>query len=173
MTVQRRIASPAIDAILAIALVFLASSCSQSTSSAKLPAPSAVASPTPSPSPPPGGPVPAQLLGNWFLGPVSYVAVNGYAAPCPSPPTGSNCFFKLTFTATTFRQSFTAVGGTQSAGHGNVVVNKSEIDFFNGDCDGVGRYTWTLTTGVLRFVLISDNCPRYALYTYTGWTRTA
>lgn len=58
MTTQRWNGSPAIAALLSIAVVFLASSCGQPTYSAKLPTPSAA------PSPPPGGPVPDQLLGD-------------------------------------------------------------------------------------------------------------
>jgi hypothetical protein len=50
---------------------------------------------------------------------------------------------------------------------GMVVVNGSEIDFFNADpCDiplpgGVGRYRWNLQAGVLHFTSISDDpCGR-------------
>ena len=131
--------------------------------------PAGLAPPThASPSWPPAGPVPAQLLGDWFLGPGAYqylrAAIRSGTPSCPSPPTAANCFVKLTFTATTFRESFTAIGGSQDVGVGNVVVNNSEIDFFNDPgCgnllpDNVGRYTWALTGGVLAFTLISDPC---------------
>jgi hypothetical protein len=97
-------------------------------------------------SPPPGGPVPAELLGAWFQS-------NNACA-----------LIQLTFTATTYK--LTRCGESSS---GDVVVNKTEIDFFNADVcgmalpDGVGRYTWTVTAGVLKFTpLISDPCPRGA-----------
>jgi hypothetical protein len=54
---------------------------------------------------------------------------------------------------------------------GDVVVNNTEIDFFSADVyglklpDGVGRYTWTLTGGLLNFVpLNQDPCPRSATW---------
>jgi hypothetical protein len=170
-------------ALLGAALVVMASSCGQSASSAKAPtasvASSAAATASLSPgSPPPGGPVPAQLLGNWYLPPAAYMAINGYDYPCPSPATAANCFFELTLTATTYSQVFSAIGGKQDAGQGDVVVNNHEIDFFNGVLcglalpDGVGRYTWTLIGGVLHLALISDPCPRQEAYIYQGWTRT-
>src|SRR5450759_1681684 len=83
------IGSPAIASLLAIAVVLLASSCSQSTSSAKLPTPSAA------PSPPPGGPVPDQLLGDWFMAMPPAVIEVRTGVPCPSPPTAEHCFFQL------------------------------------------------------------------------------
>jgi hypothetical protein len=180
MTAQRWFVSPAIAALLGIAIVFLASSCGQSTSSVKLPTPSAAPSPTPaaaaSPSPPPGGPVPAQLLGDWFLPPAAVESV-GY--PCPSPPTAANCFFQLTLTATTYLQIRLDGIVKQPDGKGDVVVNNNEIDFFNDafeGClylpDGVGRYTWTLTGGVLDFTLISDPCLRANVESLPGWSRT-
>jgi hypothetical protein len=58
------------------------------------------------------------------------------------------------------------------------VVNNDEIDFFNGVLcglklpDGVGRYTWRVTAGVLYFTLISDPCSRSTYYAYRGFTRT-
>jgi Fibronectin type III domain len=109
-------------------------------------APSKSVTPTP---PLAGGPVPAQLIGDWFLFlPAVVTAVGG--APCPSPPTHTNCFFQLTLTATTYIGAVTALGGSQPYGSGDVVVNHTEIDFFNGGgCglqlpDGVGRYKWAL-----------------------------
>jgi hypothetical protein len=170
MTTERRIGSPAIPAVLAAAFIILASSCGQSTSSAKVSTSSAAA------GPPPGGPVPAQLLGDWFLPPAAVEPVSG--VPCPSPATAVNCFFQLTLLATTYHQAFTASGGTQDAGEGDVVVNNSEIDFFNGVIcglklpDGVGRYTWAITDGILYLTLISDPCTRSEVYTKQGWSRT-
>jgi len=134
--------------------------------------------PTPAASPPPGGPVPAALQGNWFLPPAAYIALNGSATPCPSRPTAANCFFELTLMATTYQEAYSAKGGKQQAGQGDVVVDNNEIDFFNGVLcgrhlpDGVGRYRWTLTRGVLYLTLISDPCPRPGPLVYQGWSRT-
>jgi hypothetical protein len=170
MRTRRWITSPAMAAMLGMTIVFLASACGQSTASAKLPPPSAAA------SPPPGGPVPAQLLGDWFMPPAAVEPVSG--VPCPSPATVTNCFFQLTLMATTYHQAYTASGGKQAAGQGDVVVINHEIDFYNGVIcglklpDGVGRYTWTITAGVLYFTLISDPCTRWEVYTHQGWGRT-
>jgi hypothetical protein len=116
--------------------------------------------------------VPAQLLGDWyeFLPTSTFNAISSY--PCPPNPTAANCFFQVALTATTFHLSSTALGGTQSGGQGNVVVNHSEIDFFNGICDGVGRYKWSIAGGVLRFTLISDPCTRSEVLTDQSWSRT-
>lgn len=142
-------------ALICIAIVSLAASCGQSTSSVKLSTPSAA------PSPPPGGPVPAQLLGGWYLTPADINAVLGYSA-CPSPATVATCSVQIVFTATTY--SWPNNLGLESGG-GNVVVNKTEIDFLLAlpVCpNGVGRYTWTLTGDVLHFApLNQDPCqPR-------------
>jgi hypothetical protein len=134
--------------------------------------------PAPAASPPRGGPVPTALQGNWFLPPAAYIALNGSATPCPSPPTAANCFFELTLKATTYSEAYSAKGGRQEAGQGDVVVNNNEIDFFNGVLcgrhlpDGVGRYRWALTGGVLYLTLISDPCPRPGPLVYEGWSRT-
>jgi hypothetical protein len=162
--------SRAIAALLAVTFVLLASSCGQTTSATQLPRPAAA------PSPPPGGPVPAELLGDWFLPPAAVDAVSSNGT-CPSPPNVATCFFRLTFTATNYEQAFTAIGGTTDAGQGGVVVNNNEIDFFSGRIcaiplpGGVGRYTWRLTAGILYFTLISDPCTRSAIYTWGGWSR--
>jgi hypothetical protein len=161
-------------ALLGIALVFLASSCSQSTPSATL-TPSVVPSPTPTASPPPGGSVPSQLLGNWYLPGAALTRLSQGAITCPPNPTATNCFFQFTLAATTYQQSYVATGGKTASGQGDVVVNNDEIDFFNGVLcglklpDGVGRYTWRVTAGVLYFTLISDPCDRKTFY--TGWNR--
>jgi hypothetical protein len=134
--------------------------------------------PPPVASPPPGGPVPVGLQGNWFLPPATYMALNGSATPCPSPPSAANCFFELTLMSTTYREAYSAKGGRQEAGQGDVVVNNNEIDFFNGVLcgrqlpDGVGRYRWALTGGLLYLTLISDPCPRPGPLVYQGWSRT-
>ena len=158
MTARYGIGSPVI-ALLGIAFVFLATSCGQSTSSAKLPTPSVAPKPTPTASPPQGGPVPAQLLGGWYLTLADINAVLGYPA-CPSPATVATCSVQIVFTATTY--SWPNNLGLESGG-GNVVVNKTEIDFLLAlpVCPtGVGRYTWTLTGDVLHFTpLNQDPCP--------------
>jgi hypothetical protein len=113
------------------------------------------------PSAPPGGPVPAALIGDWFLPPAIVIAVEGKSA-CR--------LLKLTLTATTYRLTHdSACGGIASSGE--VVVNNTEIDFFNADVcglklpNGVGRYTWTLSNAVLHFVpLNQDPCPRGAAW---------
>lgn len=167
---SRRWPSPGIAALLGIAIALLGSSCGGTPAAANVPAPSAAA------GTPRGGPVPAQLLGDWFMPPAAVEPVSG--VPCPSPATVTNCFFQLTLMATTYHQAYTASGGEQAAGQGNVVVNHNEIDFFNGVIcglklpDGVGRYTWTITAGVLYFTLISDPCTRWEVYTRQGWSRT-
>jgi hypothetical protein len=163
----------------AAAFVFLATSCGQPTSAARQPTPSVVPNLTPAAavpgSPPPGGPVPAQLLGNWFMPPVADDAINGNGS-CPKPATTSNCFIELNLAATTYHLTVTDAGGKgQYAGSGNVVVNNNEIDFFNGAIcglqlpDGVGRYTWTLKGAILHFTLISDPCSRYEVLAYQGY----
>lgn len=188
MTAPRKVGAPAIAAMLGVVGMFLATSCANSASSANLQTPSVgpslspVASPTqaPSPSPPPGGgPVPAQLLGDWFLPPAAVTTNYGFFVQCPSPATAANCFFQLTFTATTYQVAVTAKGGSQPWGFGDVVVNKNEIDFFNSvegqhaPDDFVGRYTWVLTGGFLHLTLISDQGGRAEIMPYqTGWSRT-
>jgi hypothetical protein len=159
-------------AVLGIALVLVASSCDQPASSAKVPAASAAA------SPPAGGPVPDQLLGDWFMAmpPAVIEAVTG--VPCPSPATAENCFFQLTLMASTSHAYFVANPGVEDLGLGDVVVNNNEIDFFSGVyCgiplpDGVGRYTWKITGALLYLTNISDPCTRAHFFSYQGWTRT-
>jgi hypothetical protein len=188
------IGSPAIAAPIAIAFALVASSCDQPTSSTTLPTPSAAsspisaASPLASPSPPPGGgPLPAQLLGDWFLPPMAVNAVFGTGV-CPSPATAANCFLRINLAATTASTPLNfhwyatdTAGKDQLRGWGNVVVNNNEIDFFNGPCSGVGRYRWTVKGGLLHFTLISDPCGRSTELAYKGygpypdadWSRTA
>lgn len=105
--------------------------------------------------------MPAELLGEWFLPPAIVVAVEG----------NSSCrMLRLTLTATTYRLTHDpACGGLTSLGE--VVVNKTEIDFFNADVcglelpEGVGRYRWTLDGGLLRFTAVNpDPCPRGAAW---------
>ena len=119
------------------------------------PSPSTPASgPKPSPAWPPGGPVPAELAGQWRL--VDQPAI----------------------TLTLSGSDYTLVGMSDT-GKGNVVVNGSEIDFFNGSvCDiplphGIGMYRWTISAGLLTFRAYgSDPCPRYdLLHDSSGWQR--
>ena len=162
---------PTVVLVAMCAFGLLASACGQSTSSAQAPTPAAVASAAPVPSPPPGGPVPAQLLGDWFLTPAAVDALIG----CPKPlKAGTACLLRLSLTATTYR-----FGGTLPPGPGDVIVNATEIDFFNApQCDqklpdGIGRYTWTLTGGVLHLTpLNADPCGRSEYLTSQDFYRT-
>ena len=139
-------------------------------------APSNSVTPIPAASPPPGGPVPAQLLGDWFLPEAAAMALNPPATggpPCPPQPTPANCFIRLTLSATTYQVYIS----TQLVGSGNVVVNNKEIDFFNGAIcalqlpEGVGRYTWRLMSLGLHLThLKQDPCGRTEL-AYQGWSR--
>ena len=141
-----------VAARICIVFVFLASACGQSASSAKPATPSADS------SPPPGGPVPARLLGDWFLPPATVSAIMG----------SSTCrLLKLTLSPTTYRLTHTDDPACGTSSSGDVTVNNTEIDFFNADVcglklpNGVGRYRWTLTGGVLHFTpLNQDPCPR-------------
>ena len=152
MKAPRRIGSLETAALLGTAFVVLASACGQSSSSAQAPVQSAGS------SPPPGGPVPTQLLGDWFLPPATVSTIMG----------NDSCrLLKLTLTVTSYHLTHTdnPACGTSSAG--DVVVNKTEMDFFNADVcglklpDGVGRYQWAFTGGVLHFTpLNQDPCPR-------------
>ncbi len=171
MTTPRWIVSRAIAAMLWISFVLPAAACGQST-------PSSNVTPSAASGTPEGGPLPAQLLGGWLLPPAAANAYLGNSGEtCPTPPAVATCMFKLTFTATTFYFEINAPG--HSSGGGNAVVNGTEIDFFNGQgCglqlpDGVGRYTWTLTGGVLHFTSINqDPCPRSPILANQSYSRT-
>ena len=164
--------SRAIALLLGLASVFLVSSCGQPTSSAKLPATAAA------PSPPPGGPLPALLLGDWYMAMPAAVIEARTGVSCPSPPTAENCFFQLTLMASTEHAYFVASPGVEDLGLADVVVNGDEIDFFNGVyCGiplpgGIGRYRWGLTGGLLYLTNISDPCTRAHFFSYQGWSRT-
>jgi hypothetical protein len=143
--------SPATALVVTIALGILATACGQSTSTSTVTTRSTVN------GRPQGGSVPTNLLGDWYLPPDIVVAVEG----------NSSCrMLKLTLTATTYRLTHDPACGV-FASTGEVVVNKTEMDFFNADAcglklpDGVGRYTWTLSAGLLHFAALShDPCPR-------------
>jgi hypothetical protein len=155
--VSRKVATVVVLATCALGM--LTSACGGPVVSAKPPSPSVAPNPIAAAPPPPGGPVPAQLLGAWFLSPA---AVDSLIS-CPKPIVdGPACLLRLELTATTY--SFV---GTLPPGPGEVVVNNAEIDFFNASqCQlelpqGVGRYTWTLTAGVLHLTpLNADPCGR-------------
>jgi hypothetical protein len=156
---------------LCISFVLLASACGQSTSSAKSAAPSATAVALA------GGQVPAQLQGDWLLPPAAAQAYQKSSGDtCPTPLAVATCMFKLTFAAATYNFEINAPGRT--GGGGDVVVNGTEIDFFNGEAcaltlpAGVGRYTWSLTGGVLHFTSLNqDPCPRSPILANQSYSR--
>jgi hypothetical protein len=154
-----------------LSLVLLASACGTSTPTANLPTQSAAT------TRPQGGPLPAQLLGDWLL-PVA--AANDYlktsGETCPAPLAVTTCMFKLTFTATAYYFETNAPGHT--GGGGDAVVSGTEIDFFNGQAcamqlpAGVGRYRWTLTGGILHFTSMNaDPCPRAPILANQSYNR--
>ena len=107
------------------------------------PPPSATPTVAPPASAPPGGPVPITLAGDWSL---------RSATPSTSPD--------LVFQANSYE--LITSGGIS---FGNVAVNGNEMDFFNGSMcriplpGGVGRYRWSLHSGVLQFApLNADPC---------------
>jgi hypothetical protein len=122
--------------------------------------------------------VPAQLLGDWFMFMPPAVVEARTGVQCPSPATAENCFFQLTLMASTTHAYFVASPGVEDLLQGDVVVNNQEIDFFNGVyCgiplpEGIGRYTWELTNGLLYLTMISDPCTRAHFFSYEGWSRT-
>ena len=97
---------------------------------------------------PSGGPVPTELSGVWRLGTSVFT-------------------MRLSGNTYAFGQS-----------NGNVVVNGTEIDFFNGSgCgkplpDGVGRYSWTVSGAEVHFVALApDPCGRSDLLADVTWTK--
>ena len=176
MTVGQFPGRPTTAVVIGVASVLLAS-CGQATASAaKSPAPVAVTSPPPvAPTAPVGGPVPAQLLGVWFLGggdaaPIAFNPPATGGPPCPMPYSSVSCYFQLSLTATSYHFY---IGPQRLVTSGSVVANASEIDLFNGaTCDGVGRYTWAVTGSALLFTLISDPCGRSDILTYQSWSRS-
>jgi hypothetical protein len=107
------------------------------------PPPSATSTVAPAASAPPGSAVPITLAGDWML--------RG-TTPSTSPD--------LVFQGN--RYQLITSGGFS---FGNVAVNGNEIDFFNGSVcriplpGGVGRYRWSLHSGVLQFTpLTADPC---------------
>lgn len=155
----------AVVAAVGLALYVLAVSCGQSTSSAKAPT-SAAPSTASVVSRPSGGPVPAALVGDWFQ-PQSVVRDFDGNSAC--------VLLRLTLTATTSQVTHTALGICGSGGSGDVIVNQSEIDFYNGsgECaDAVDRATWRITTGLLYFTSISTPCRAF-LALHNAWSRAS
>lgn len=111
-----------------------ASPSSHPTSTAAI-TPSPTPNPTPTPSPPPGGPAPSQLSGEWIE-----VTVPGGLVE------------DMSLVGTSYRL------GSAS---GNIRVSGNQIYFFNGPCDGVGLYRWTIHGSILHFTLLNDDpCGR-------------
>jgi hypothetical protein len=92
-------------------------------------------SPTPAPTATPaGGPAPAELAGTW------------------TQMTNQVSKAEIAFDGRDYR-----VNGA----FGNISVIADEIDFFAGPCDGLGRYQWSLQSGVLHFKSLNDDpCGR-------------
>lgn len=175
MGTERQVCPPGIAAIVSIAFALLAVSCGQPTSTAKQPTPAAALNQTPARSPGQGGPVPAQLIGGWYLLPADINAAVGYRV-CELPSTPAKCSVQIVFAATT-------VTWPNNLGFisccGNVVVNGSEMDFFNDSgCGlplptGLGRYTWALAGNVLHFTPLNhDPCERFAWLANRNFYRT-
>ena len=97
--------------------------------------------------------MPAQLLGAWYLPTVTVDASVG----CAKPLDPRTCNLRLNLLET--RYNFQ---GTSPSGPGDLVVNNTEIDFFNApECKDIGRYTWTLSSGVLHLTALNtDTCGR-------------
>ena len=96
---------------------------------------------------------------------------------CPTPITAATCMVRFTLTSTTYHWK-TSLGLDERPG--DAVVNRTEIDFFNGPAcglklpQGVGRYAWTLTGDVLSFVVLApDPCPRVVWLAGQSYTRTS
>jgi hypothetical protein len=103
---------------------------------------------------PPGVEVPAELAGVWF--------------------------FPLHDSRITLAGTRYTVDQSSPVNHasGNVVVNGSEIAFFNGDrCGlplprGLGRYRWTQNGSELHFTAVNaDPCGRVDILAGATWTR--
>ncbi len=120
--------------------------------------------------------MPAQLLGGWYVLPADINTAAGYVA-CQLPATPADCSVQIVFTAT-------SVTWPNNLGFpsccGNVVVNGSEMDFFNDSgCGfrlpgGLGRYTWTLSGTVLHFTpLNADPYDRSAWLANRNFYRTS
>ena len=108
----------------------------------------------PPPSAPQGGPIPASLDGAWkqVADPTVVMILSG---------------------------TDYSTAGPLGSGTGKVVVNGSEIDFYNGSLcgtllpGGIGKYRWTISARLLMFSpLNSDPCPRAPyLADPKGWQR--
>jgi hypothetical protein len=165
VTVRHRIGSFAILALLAVTFACGGSS------------PSASSSPTAASNSPAGGPVPTQLIGDWSLSAEALDAILQVSgnSQCPKPLSVQTCMASLRLTATHYSWVSDLPLDTRA---GDVVVNQSEMDFFNGPAcglklpQGVGRYTWTITGAVMRFVALGpDPCPRSVWLANQSYTR--
>jgi hypothetical protein len=161
-----------VHSILFATVAVLASTCGGSTSSSSI-------TPAATSNRPAGNPVPAQLIGDWLMAPqtVNLIMSADGNPGCPKPVTADTCMVRFTLTSTTYQWT-TSLG--LDARPGDVVVNRTEIDFFNGPAcglnlpQGVGRYAWTVTSDVLHFVaLASDPCPRAVWLANQSYTRTS
>jgi hypothetical protein len=143
-----------------IAGSLMAAACGgSSTANSKSPG-LATPNPSTSASPPPGGPVPAQLQGDWF-----YHRADGWV--------------QLTLNGEQYGLRGIQNPHFGAPAAGSVVINGDEIDFFNGDqCGiplpgGIGRYRWTVTGGVLALSpLNADPCGRSEDLADTQYQRT-
>ena len=165
---SKRLGAAFIGALGSVAL--LAASCSQPAPTSNPLTSSAAPNPSPTAFVEPGGPVPSSLLGDWFLPTAGVNAAIG----CRTPLSAQTCNLRFTLMATTY-----SFAGTAPPGPGDVVVNNSEIDFFNvAQCDlqgaaGVGRYTWTLAGTALHLSpLNNDPCGRSAYLTNQSFYRS-
>ena len=170
VTTRHRIGSFALPTLLAVTFALSVSACGGSGPSASI---------TPSASNrPAGGLVPAQLIGDWSMAPetVNLIMSTDGNPGCPKPVTAATCMVLFTLTSTTYHWT-TSLGLDERPG--DVVVNQTEIDFFNGPVcglklpQGVGRYTWTVTGTVLHFASLgSDPCPRRVWLADQSYSRT-
>ena len=72
-------------------------------------------------------------------------------------------------------EDLSLVGTTYQLGSasGNISVSQNHIYFFNGPCDGVGLYGWTIRKGVLHFTLLNDDpCGRTMDLDNRNYTKT-
>jgi hypothetical protein len=143
-----------------IAASLVAAGCGGSTTANTKSPSQPTSSPSPSASPPSGGPVPAELQGDWF-----YHRADGWVA--------------LSLNGEQYGLKGIQNPRFGAPAAGSVVVNGDEIDFFNGDqCaiplpGGVGRYRWTVSGDVLVLSPLNDDaCGRSEDLADTHYQRT-
>jgi len=149
---------PAGLATIVCSLVCFGVACGSTQSAAGIPSATPVSTAVPTAFAPAGGPLPAEILGVWYL-PVA--AVNAVVG-CRTPLRYQTCNLRLTLATTSY-----SFAGTIAPGPGNVSVNETEMDFFNApQCQfsgpqALGSYTWTLTNASLHLKpLNTDLCGR-------------